>query len=177
MFLEFITLLVVVLVVVSPYAVGLYIYSRLKKKIDNDREDQNYKYDLDRANQNYVIRQTERIARQTTEMSQRILDCQSALNEKMDAFSQFVDERATVIGWEHEQFRALAKADMLSARREELLRTKELKVALERLMGVAMTSRQPPAPNDVLALERLTSRIEELETILKDSKQGELKVM
>lgn len=91
---------------------------------------------------------------------------QKILDDKTTALTTFVDTHSTNVASQQEQFNALARADILSARREELLRTKELKVALERLMGVALTSRQPPAPNDVLALENLTKRIEELESIL-----------
>lgn len=85
---------------------------------------------------------------------------------KMDALARFVDSHSTNVAFQQEHFSALAKSDVDSARREELRRLKELKVALERLMGVAMTSRQPPSPNDVLALENIESRIEELESLL-----------
>lgn len=90
------------------------------------------------------------------------------LDKKMDALSRFVDTRNTYVTFQQNEFNALARADMLAARREELLRTKELKVALERLMGVALTSRQPASPNDVLAIENLTKRIEELEGMLNN---------
>jgi hypothetical protein len=98
---------------------------------------------------------------------QRVVDHQNVLDDKMDALAEFVDRHSTNVAFQQEQFYTLTKADMLAARREELLRTKELKVALERLMGVALTSRQPAAPNDLLALENLTKRIEELESILE----------
>jgi hypothetical protein len=91
---------------------------------------------------------------------------QDDLEDKMNSLTNFVDKHNTYVIFQQTQFDALAKADLLAARREELIRTKELKVALERLTGVAMTSRQPPAPNDVLALEFLDRRIAELEKIL-----------
>lgn len=91
---------------------------------------------------------------------------QKALDNKMDALSRFVDAHSTHVTLLQGQFFALAKSDVDSSRREELRRLKELKVALERLMGVAMTSRQPPSPNDVLALENIKTRIEELEELL-----------
>jgi hypothetical protein len=94
------------------------------------------------------------------EMETLIIEHQTAIVEMITDLNKFRNDQ-------QENFDALARADMLSARREELLRSKELKIALERLMGVAMTSRQPPAPNDVIALENLTKRIEELEAILK----------
>lgn len=87
---------------------------------------------------------------------------------KIDALSRFVDERNTYVTFQQEQFNSLAKTDMLAARREELFRTKELKIALERLMGVAFISKQPAASQDVLALENVTKRIRELEVILDD---------
>jgi hypothetical protein len=101
--------------------------------------------------------------------TQLITDRQKLLDNNMNALATLVDDHSTSVTLQQEQFDTLAKADVLSARREELLRTKELKVALERLMGVALTSRQPPAPNDVLALENLTRRIDELESILGKS--------
>lgn len=87
---------------------------------------------------------------------------------KIDALARLVDAHSTKVAFQQNEFFALAKSDVDSARREELRRLKELKVALERLMGVAMTSRQPPSPNDVLALENIEKRIDELEEILKD---------
>jgi hypothetical protein len=101
--------------------------------------------------------------------TQLITDRQKLLDNNMNALATLVSQHYTNVTFQQEQFDALARADVLSARREELLRTKELKVALERLMGVALTSRQPPAPNDVLALENLTRRIDELESILGKS--------
>lgn len=96
-----------------------------------------------------------------------VAELQNTLDDKMDAFATLVDQHSTNVSLQQEHFEDLAKADVLVARREELHRTKELKVALERLMGVALTSRQPPAPNDVIALENLTKRIAELESILE----------
>ena len=96
------------------------------------------------------------------EIETLLIDHQTAIVEMIVDLNKFVNNQ-------QENFNALAKTDMLMARREELLRCKELKVALERLMGVALTSRQPPAPNDVLALENLTQRIDELEAILKET--------
>lgn len=89
-------------------------------------------------------------------------------DDKMNALAVLVDNHSTSVAHQKEQFIALAKADMLAARREELRRLKELEITLERLMGVALTSRQPAAPNDVLALENIGKRIEELEKILED---------
>jgi hypothetical protein len=114
-----------------------------------------------------MVKKTESITSRVLDVMQRVVDHQNVLDDKMDALAEFVDRHSTNVAFQQEQFYTLTKADMLAARREELLRTKELKVALERLMGVALTSRQPAAPNDLLALENLTKRIEELESILE----------
>jgi len=113
-----------------------------------------------------MIEKINTAASKTFDSAQRIYDHQKILDDKMDALAVFVDSHSTNVAFQQEQFNMLAKADVLSARREELLRCKELKVALERLTGVALTSRQPPSPNDVVAIENLTKRIEELELIL-----------
>lgn len=99
------------------------------------------------------------------EIETLLIDHQTAIVEMIVDLNKFVNDQK-------ENFNTLAKIDMFMARREELLRTKELKVALERLMGVALTSRQPPAPNDVLALKNLTQRIDDLEEILKETTYG-----
>lgn len=149
MFLEFITLLILVVVMV------LVSYVLLRRQVTNT-------YDEVIP----MVKETSIVASKTHDAIERIFDHQNTLDEKMDALGEFVDRHSTNVAFQNEQFNALAKADLLAARREELLRTKELKVALERLMGVAFTSKQPPAPNDVIAIENLTKRIEELETIL-----------
>jgi len=144
------------ILVVSSLLLTWYISLTLKKNRN-----------LDRVKQDQVTAQVVQLAQETVKISQHISSLQTILDEKMNALSNFVDAHSTTVALQQKQFNALARSDMLSARREELLRTKELKVALERLMGVALTSRQPPASNDVLAIENLTNRIEELESILK----------
>ena len=108
-------------------------------------------------------------ASQTYITSQKDIDkLLRAFDEKMKVLAMLVDDHFTSVVHQQELFSSIAQSDMLSARREELRRLKELKIALERLMGVALTSRQPSSPNDVLALENIEKRIEELETILED---------
>jgi hypothetical protein len=116
-----------------------------------------------------MLENVESIALDVGKAQSDVSDFQNSLNNKLNALTSFIDERNSYVTFQQEQFNALAKSDMLAARREELLRTKELKVALERLMGVALTSRQPASSNDILAIENLTRRIEELEQILKDN--------
>jgi hypothetical protein len=152
MFLEIITLLIVV---VSPLLLVWYILSKLKKNSE-----------LDRVRQDRVTTRIEQLARQTVDAAKVIVNHQASLNKDVEDLRKHIDERAIFIALQQELFETLAKSDVIAARRDELLRTKELKVALERLMGVALTSRQPAAPNDIVALENLTIRIKELETIL-----------
>lgn len=146
MFLEFVTLLILVIVVIS--------HILLDRKLTDDRVMQ-------------MVDKTNVAALAVLDVTQLLVDHQNILNDKMNALSMFVDKHSNNVVMQQKFFDALAKADVLAARREELLRTKELKIALERLMGIALTSRQPPASNDILALENLTRRIGELESILE----------
>jgi hypothetical protein len=152
MSIEIITLLLLIVLVV--------LYLLLSRKIPDDKT-------------LAMVTQTNLIATRALDTVQIYIDSQkdvdrifATFDKKMDALSGFVDVHSTNVAFQQEQFSSFAKADMLAARREELLRCKELKAALERLMGVALTSRQPPSPNDVLAIENLTNRIKELEALL-----------
>ena len=152
MFFEFITLLVLILLIVS--------HVLLACKISDD-------------NIIRLIEKTNVALDKSLDATQIYIDSQAdfyklfnKLDDKMDALARFVDDHSTKVNFQQELFSGLAKFDVDSARREELRRLKELKVALERLMGVALTSRQPSSPNDVLALENIEKRINELETIL-----------
>jgi hypothetical protein len=155
MFLEISILLVVI---VSPFVLAWYITVKINENAHRDR-----------VRQDEVSKRVENLARETIEAIPVIVKYQTALDEAMSDLLRFVGSQKTYTYFQQEQFSALAKADMLAARREELLRTKELKIALERLMGVALTSRQPAAPNDVIAIENLTKRIEELEKIVGET--------
>lgn len=153
MFLWLITLLILIAVVVSYLLLNKLIiqeFGENKKVIEAG------------------IRKTSAITSNVIDVTQNIIDCQKILDNKMDALADLVDKHSTSVTFQQAQFDALARVDVLAARREELLRSKELKVALERLMGVAMTSRQPSSPNDVIALENLNNRIEELERIINE---------
>lgn len=131
---------------------------------------QNFKRerDLNRKREESFSRMIERVRAvclSVVETERTITDHQKVLDEKMDALARFVDDHSTNAILLQGQFFAQAKADVDSSRREELRRLRELKIALERLMGVAMTSRQPSSPNDLLALENIEKRIKELEAI------------
>lgn len=155
MFLEIITLLILAIVVISHILLARTIR-------DNEV--------ILMVEKTRIVMMAEKniaVSSSVLNATQRIVDYQNALDDKMNALATLVDSHSTNITTQQEQFNALARTDMLTARREELLRTKELKVALERLMGVAFTSKQPPASNDVIAIENLTIRIEELESILE----------
>lgn len=159
MFLEIITLLILAIVVISHVLLVRTIR-------DNEA--------ILMVEKAEIMWRVEKSNSAILDATQRIVNHQNALDAKMDALAECVDKHSANVTLQQEQFNTLARVDMLSARREELLRTKELKVALERLMGVALTSRQPPAPNDVLALENLTRRIKELETILIDNEGSQV---
>jgi hypothetical protein len=158
MFLEFFTLLIFGIVGLS-FVLWYRSLELLNHKIADDRE-------LIMS----MIKKINVVGLDVIEATQRISNHQNYLDEKMDALARLVDEHSTSVTFTEEQFNLFARADVLAARREELLRTKELKIALERLMGIAMTSRQPPAPNDIIALEYLNQRIEELGDAINDIK-------
>lgn len=151
MFLWFIILLILGVVVVSYLRLDKLIFEKFGKH-----------QEIIEAG----IKKTNATASSVIDITQRLIDHQESLDNKMDALAELVYKHSTSVAFQQAQFDALARADVLAARREELLRAKELKVALERLMGVAMTSRQPSSPNDVIALENLDNRIEELERII-----------
>lgn len=150
-----ITLLTLILIIILFWINNSntnYMYSNVKRS----REDE-------KAGQDKI----DRLTRDFLKAIALINECQNNLDQKMSALGDFVDNRNQYVTFQQEQFRALVEADMLSARRSELILAKELKVALERLMSSAMVSRQPAASQDVLALENLAKRIDELENILK----------
>lgn len=158
MFLGIIALLILVVVIISHVLIN-------RKLKDYDLLVMNEKTEI-----MLMVKKTNANYSKVLDTFQRVVNNQNTLDDKMNALARLVDEHSTSVTYTQEQFDALSKADVFSARREELFRTKELKVALERLMGVALTSRQPPAPNDVIALENLDERISELESILGKTK-------
>lgn len=115
--------------------------------------------------------QVDKMARDFLKATQLIIDYQTKLDEMFDEAMKLVDTQNTSVLAYLKMFDATAKSDLLAARRDELIRTKELKVALERIMGMAMTSRQEPSAIDQLAMESIINRIKELEEIiLNDAK-------
>lgn len=156
MFFVIITLLILVIVVISHNI-------RLARKI----RDYEIMLAVEKTRIVKMVEEIITVNSNVLDATQCLVDYQKTLDDKMNALATIVNEHSTNVVSQQQQFDALARADVLSARREELFRTKELKVALERLMGVALTSRQPPAPNDVVALENLKNRIKELEAILE----------
>lgn len=147
MFFVIITLLILILVVVS--------YLLLDRKIVHSHDAVLL-----------MVKETNAVTSRLLKATKLLADHQKTLDDKMNALSTFVDAHSTNAIFQQEQFSSLMKADMLAARREELRRITELKIALERLMGVALTSRQPASPNDVLALENINNRIKELESLV-----------
>lgn len=153
MFLWIITLLILIAIVVS--------YLFLNKLIIRSFEE-NRKSNLIRDDHNKML------LNDANRVVLTIIDQQNSLDEKMKELATLIGRHSAHVDHRQEQFNALVRADVLAARREELSMAKELKVALERLMGVAMTSRQPAAPNDIIALENLTNRIEELGGVINE---------
>ena len=158
MSLEIITLLVLVLVVVLLVLLARFISSNLQKdrELSRARDERTFK----------LVREAWGMILRIEETAQVITKTQDYLDEKVDKLARIIEEHNTTVNEHLGAFTALAKSEMLATRRNELVMATELKVALERIMGVALTSRQPVAPNDVIAMENLTKRITDLETIL-----------
>lgn len=154
-----VTFIILVIVVVSSFIV-IRLITNLFRFILNDEKTNR------ELNRRRDIRLSE-VLKKIQQAQIFISETQDALDTKMDALSRFVDERNTYVTYQQEEFKAFAKSDMLSARRDELIRVNELKVALERIISMTTMSRQAPAAIDALALESVTNRIKELEMILE----------
>ena len=164
MFLEIMSLLILVLVVVSTLLLARFISlnERKNRELSRVREE--------RLTQ--IVKQVEVVASNAVKTEQLVIDNQLILDEKMGDLIRLMGAHNIYVTDQQVEFNALAKSDMLSARRDELLRLKELKVALERLIGMSTLSRQSPAVIDILAIENVTNRIEELEIILANNILG-----
>lgn len=104
---------------------------------------------------------------------QLIIDCQEALDKTVQELTKLVDTQNKSLHGHLTRLNLMVQSDMLSARRDELIRAKELKVALERIISMTTMSRQDPSAIDQLAIEAVTNRIEELERILIIDKAGD----
>lgn len=159
MLLNVLAFLILLLVVVCSLLLIVIIYAT-HVKMERDQE-------INSLNRLTIIR-IENVADHAFKLVGKLNLLQDDLNDKMDALSSFVDERNTYVSFQQEQFKALAKSDMLAARRDQLLCLKEQKIVLDRIMNISTMSRQAPATIDVLAIESVDSRINELEKILKE---------
>lgn len=157
MFLDSIAVVILILVIVFPFLLAWYISSILRKNRD-----------LDRVRQDRVTTRIEKLARQTTEAIDSIRNSQIALNANLDNAAKIILHHSRFIDSQIKKLNELAESDILAARRDELIRTKEAKRALERLMTITTMSRQNPETVDILAIESATNRIEELEAILSE---------
>lgn len=160
MLLEILTLLVLISIIVSSLLLARYISSNVRK----DRE--LIRVRDDRVNQ--LIRRVEVSAHRAAKGAHVVLNNHVALRAEITEFAQYVDEQNASIKGYLLRLDLLANADMLAARRDELMRTKELKIALERLVSSATLARQQPAGRDLMAIEFINNRIIELETIIDE---------
>ena len=164
MFLEIITSLILVFIVVFYLLLDRHIFRNFKK----DRE-------LSRVREErliQVVKRVEVVASNAVKTEQLVIDNQVVLDDKMGDLIRLMGAHNIYVSDQQEQFNALAKSDILSARRNELLSLKELKESLIRISGMATLSRQSPDAIDVLAIENVTNRIKELELILANDILG-----
>ena len=164
MFLEIMSLLILVLIVISTLLLARFISLNVRK----DRE-------LSRLREERLIhlfKRVEVVASNAVKTEQLVIDNQVVLDDKMGDLIRLMGAHNIYVTDQQEQFNALAKLDILSARRNELLSLKELKESLIRISGMATLSRQSPDAIDVLAIENVTNRIKELELILANDILG-----
>lgn len=114
-----------------------------------------------------ITTRIEELTKEIAEVVQLVVRHQSKLKEEMTDIFEVLENFNTFINLQLQQLQELVKSDMISARRDELVRTRELKNALERLVSITTMARQPPIGSDSLAINAATSRIEELEAILE----------
>lgn len=158
MLLKIITLSTLVIVIVSPLLLTRLIWSNTRK----DRE--LLRLRDEKALQ--LTRRVEQVALQAIKTEQFIMEHHLLLDAKIDEVTRFIETHNNSVNSHLRTFDLFLKSDMVAARRDELTRSKELKVALERLVGVSTLSRQAPSVNDMLAIDSLTRRIKDLEEIL-----------
>lgn len=128
--------------------------------------------ELDRAGEDRVLRRVEQLMKDNHRIYSLVIDRQSTLDKKMNKFTNVLMDFNIFINLQLQKIETLIKSDMTAARRDELIRTKELKAALERLISITTLSRQPPIGSDILAIEAARNRIEELEKILIERKDN-----
>lgn len=107
----------------------------------------------------------ESVARDSRKAVRQVSETQSSLDENLLTLTKSFDAFIVDTNLALRDLNALTKSDINAARRNELIRTKELKAAIERVISVTTMSRQDPAAQDVLALEAANLRIKELEEI------------
>lgn len=150
-----VVLLILVFGVVSPMLCAWFVSRNLR----NDME-------LNWKRQNQLRESSEQISKQTQEAAQIVIDGQNTLYEAINEVAQVVSNHNTFVDSHFQKLNELMNSDMMAARRDELIRTKELKVALDRIVTLTTLSRQQPDVRYITAIESATNRIEDLETIL-----------
>lgn len=140
----------VVLVILILFAIW-YIPWNLRK--DKERQDQ-------------LIKRAESVAAETLSAANLVHSQQLKLTLDISKMSRTAADHFSEIRILLSLQEKLINSDMMSARRDELIRAKEAVRALERLMTVTTMSKQNPEAVDVLALNSARTRIEELEKIL-----------
>jgi len=123
---------------------------------------------LDVIRQDHINKLLEESINKTLASAQLVIDRQTLLDDKINAAVRLIDRHSTSVNDQMRIIHSLVMSDMLSARRSELILAKDAKVSLERVIAVTTMARQPPAVRDVMALDTINNRIEELEAIIHE---------
>lgn len=115
---------------------------------------------------NHLIQRIEHSLAQFEQFNQRADQNFTTTNELIEKLSRLVEDTTLDVNLQLRDLNKLTKSDLNTARQNELLRTKELKAAIDRVIATATLTRQDPAAQDVMALRAVEQRIQELEDIL-----------
>lgn len=116
--------------------------------------------ELNLKRQKQLIGEAGEAAKKATGAAVLVLDRQTDLDKRTTEFYRRIDLHL-------QKLDVLANSDVIAARRDELIRAKELKVALDRIVTLTTLSRQQPDSMYLEAIESVTKRIEDLEDILE----------
>lgn len=151
----FVAVAFICLICVSPYPTARLVSRNLKK-------DRDVEWDW----QNQLIGKAEDVLKQAVIISNDLAESQVELDEKINKVAMLVADHHSIVFAQTQKLYSFMHSDVKAARRDELTRARELKVALERIVTLTSMARMQPDSMYVEAIESVTKRIEELESIL-----------
>jgi hypothetical protein len=140
---------------------------RLRRQHINEAEKTKELDQLRNAQLKKYIAENKVLTSMVLESTQQNCDAHTELTKLIVKYELLLKEQSAYLSEKLTEVKDLAVSDMMVARRNELSRLYELKSVLERMISITTISRQIPATVDVLTLESVNKRIEELGAILR----------